>query len=95
MEKPRCPMPDTSDASIMSKPDIWIRVLLVLLEKVIQHLAVAVALVLDLGDIRASLALDYEFLLVAGAFEALVFAVGGWGVLRQQSWARWLRWSWR
>jgi hypothetical protein len=94
MGNPRVPMPDTSDTSSTSmlKAGLWIRVLLVLLviEKVIQHLAVTVALIFDLGGIRASLALDYRFFLVAGAFEALLFAVGGWGVLRKKSWARWL-----
>jgi hypothetical protein len=76
----------------MPKTGLWIRVVLFLLviEKVIQHLAVTVALIFDLGGIRASLALDYRFFLVAGAFEALLFACGGWGVLRKQSWARWL-----
>jgi hypothetical protein len=38
----------------------------------------------------APLVFDYRFFLVAGAFEALLFAVGGWGVLRKKSWARWL-----
>lgn len=76
----------------MPKTRLWIRVVLFLLviEKVIQHLAVTVALIFDLGGIRASLALDYRFFLVAGAFEALLFSCGGWGVLRKQSWARWL-----
>jgi hypothetical protein len=76
----------------MPKTGLWIRVVLFLLviEKVIQHLVVTVALSFDLGGIRASLALDYRLFLVAGAFEALLFACGGWGVLRKQSWARWL-----
>lgn len=44
----------------MPKTRLWIRVVLFLLviEKVIQHLAVTVALIFDLGGIRASLALD-------------------------------------
>lgn len=97
MGNPRVPMPDPSDPSDpsntpMPKTGLWIRVVLVLLviEKVIQHLAVTVALIVDLGGIRATLALDYRFFLVAGAFEVLLFAFGGWGVLRKQSWARWL-----
>jgi hypothetical protein len=94
MGNPRVPTPDTTDTSFtpMPKTGIWIRVVLVLLviEKVIQHLAVTVALIFDLGGIRAGLALDYRFFLVAGAFEALLFAVGGWGMLRKQSWVRWL-----
>ena len=86
---PRVPMPDTSGTSItpMPKTDNRIRVLLVLLvnEKVTQHLAVTVALIVDFGGIRASLALDYQFFLVAVAFEALLFALGGWGILRRRS----------
>ena len=97
MGNPHVPMPETSDTSdtsdtSMPKNGTWIRVLLVLLviEKVIQHLVVTLALIFDLGGIRASLAHDYRFFLVAGAFEALLFAFGGWGVLRKKSWAGWL-----
>ncbi|HEY1391136.1 MAG TPA: hypothetical protein VGF38_21545 [Ktedonobacterales bacterium] len=94
MGDPRAPLPGTSGTSITPRPKTvnWIRVLLVLLviEKVIQHLAVTVALIFDLRGIRATLALDYRFFLVAGAFEALLFAFGGWGVLRKKSWAGWL-----
>ncbi|HEY1389984.1 MAG TPA: hypothetical protein VGF38_15705 [Ktedonobacterales bacterium] len=63
---------------------------LLISEKAIQHVAVTVALIVDLRGIRATLALDYRFFLVAGAFEALLFVCAGWGVLRTKSWAWWL-----
>jgi hypothetical protein len=76
----------------MRQAGIGIRILLALLisEKAIQHVAVTVALIVDLRGIRATLALDYRFFLVAGAFEALLFVCAGWGVLRTKSWAWWL-----
>jgi hypothetical protein len=64
--------------------------ILLISEKIIQHIVVTMALIFDLADIRGSLALDYRFFLVAGAFEILVFVFGGWGVLQKKSWAWWL-----
>lgn len=89
MRDPGSAKPQTSSAPIASA---WLRVLLIFLviEKVIQHIVVTVALAVDLGGIRASLAYDFRFFLVAGAVEALLFALGGWGILNAKAWARWL-----
>lgn len=64
----------------------WLRIALLLLviEQTIQH--VTVALYLGLGEIRANLALDYRILLLAGAVEAALFAVGVWGLLANRRW---------
>ena len=89
MGNTRAPFPGTSTTSVRQ---LGIRVVLVLLisEKVIQHVAVTVALLVDLRGIRASLALDYRFFLVAGACEALLFVCAGWGVVQKTSWTWWL-----
>jgi hypothetical protein len=62
--------------------------LLLVIEKVIQHLVVTVALYLN--GIRARLALDYQILLLAGAMEAAPFAVGAWSLLATKRWTAWL-----
>lgn len=68
----------------------WLRIALLLLiaEKVVQHVAVTAAFALDFGQIRASVALPYQLFLVAGAVIGVLFALAGWGLLQQRSWAR-------
>ena len=67
----------------------WLRVitLLLIVEKVVQHLAVTAAFIGNIGDIRASVALDYRLLMVVGAMSAALFALDGWALLRRKSWA--------
>lgn len=87
MRDPSSARSETSSARVTGG---WMRVVLVLLavEKVIQHVAVTVALFFDVRNIRTGLALDFRFFLVAGAVEALLFALGGWGVLSAKPWAK-------
>ncbi len=68
---------------------LWLRVIILLLiaEKVIQHIAVTLAFILDIGGIRASVALDYRLFLVVGAASAILFALGGWALVRRKPWA--------
>ena len=61
--------------------------LVLVVEKVIQHLTVTSAFVTDFGGIRASVALDYRFFMVVGAASALLFALSGWGLMRRKPWA--------
>ena len=79
-----------SEASTTTMSTAWMRVLIVLLavEKVIQHIAVTLAFVFDVGDIRAGMALDFHFFMVAGAVEALLFAIGAWGIIQAKPWAK-------
>ncbi len=83
MQKPGLLKRDTA------KPHIWILALLVLLtiEKMIQHVAVTLAFILNISNIRGTVALDFRFFLLAGSAEALLFALAGWGILRKQPWA--------
>lgn len=72
---------------------LWMRatrvaLLLLIVEKVIQHIVVTTAFALDLSRIRASVALDYRLFLVSGAALALLFALSGWALVRERVWAR-------
>src|SRR5579859_7673375 len=68
---------------------LWLRVIILLLlaEKVIQHVAVTLALILDIGRIRLSVALDYRLFMVVGAASAVLFALSGWALVRRKPWA--------
>lgn len=72
---------------------LWMRatrvaLLLLIVEKVIQHIVVTTAFALDLSRIRASVALDYRLFLISGAALALLFALSGWALVRERVWAR-------
>jgi len=68
----------------------WLSVLLLLLlvEKVVQHIVVTYAFATDWGGIRASVALPYEIFMVAGAVLVPLFALATWWLLRRDPWAR-------
>lgn len=72
---------------------LWMRgtrvaLLLLIVEKVAQHIVVTTAFALDVGRIRASVALDYRLFLVSGAALTLLFALSGWALVRERAWAR-------
>ncbi len=83
-------MRDTvSPPATASRGSLWLRAIMLLLivEKVIQHVAVTTAFVFDIGRIRASVALDYRLFMVVGAVSALLFALSGWALVRRKAWA--------
>ena len=67
----------------------WLRAVIALLivEKVIQHVAVTTAFALDFGGIRESVTPDYRLLMVVGAASAVLFAVSGFALVRRKPWA--------
>ncbi len=60
--------------------------IVIICEKVIQHLTVTLALWLNRGDIRATVAADPTVLMILGAIVAALFLVALWGVLRNHRW---------
>lgn len=68
----------------------WLRtaLLALLVEKVIQHVAVTVAFASNWDGIRASVALPYQVFMVAGLALAPLFALAAWWLLRRDRWAR-------
>ncbi len=68
----------------------WLRAALLLLvaEKIVQHVVVTVALLFDLAQIRARVALPYQGFVAAGSALAALYALAGWWLLRGNPWAR-------
>ncbi len=67
----------------------WPRAVMLLLiaEKVVQHIAVTIAFMLDFNGMRSSVALDYRLFLIVGAASAVLFALSGWALIQRKSWA--------
>lgn len=67
----------------------WVRYLLVvlLLEKVVQHIFVTLAFIFNWGDIRSEVAAGPDVLMVLGAMVAVLYALGLWAFLTRRSWS--------
>ena len=67
----------------------WLRFVLILLiiEKVIQHIFVTVAFFFDFKDIASTVAVNPAILMITGALVGILFLVSLWGMLTDKSWA--------
>ncbi len=66
-----------------------LRILLMLLtvEKVVQHLFVSYAFYVDLGDLRSQVVPDYRILMAAGFIVFILFAAALYGLYVNSAWA--------
>jgi len=64
--------------------------ILLLVEKIIQHILVTAAFAVNWHDIRATVAVNPDGLMVGGGVVAVLFAVSLWAVLTQRKWGLWL-----
>lgn len=67
----------------------WVKVALLLLifEKIVQHIFVTLAFIFDWGGISASVVVNPDILIVLGAIVAVVFVFAFWGIATGQPWA--------
>jgi hypothetical protein len=60
---------------------------LLTLEKIIQHVVVTLCFLFDFGGIRATVAVDYRYLMVAGGIVAILFFIALWALLTEKTWS--------
>jgi hypothetical protein len=67
----------------------WVYYLLILLviEKIIQHVFVTLAFYFNWGDIASTVAVSPTILMILGALAAVLFALSLWGMIRKKTWA--------
>jgi hypothetical protein len=67
----------------------WLHLLLIALviEKIVQHIVVTLAFYWDWRQIRSSVVVDGDILMVAGALIAFLFVVALWALLSRRRWA--------
>jgi hypothetical protein len=72
-----------------SVKNIWVRYLLIVLiiEKSIQHIFVTIAFYFNWEDIGSTVAVNPGILMVLGAIVAVLFVLGLWGIITQKKWA--------
>lgn len=67
----------------------WMSYLLIILlvEKVIQHITVTLAFLYNSGDIQSMVAFDYKIFMVSGAIVAVFFMVALYGMIKERKWS--------
>lgn len=67
----------------------WVKYLLIILilEKIVQHTLVTVAFYFDWSNIRSTVAVSPDVLMVLGVVVAILFILGLWGMLTRKQWA--------
>ncbi len=60
------------------------------LEKVLQHTVVSLSLLYDIGGIRSTVAVDYRALLVSGFIAAILFAAASLALVQRRRWGLYL-----
>jgi hypothetical protein len=71
---------------------ILISYLLIVLvvEKIVQHIFVSLAFLYDIGGVRSTVAVDYRALMISGAVFAILFAVALTAVIQKKRWSLYL-----
>lgn len=76
------------DTAKMGKP-VWVQYLLIVLvfEKIIQHIFVTVAFYLNWRNIGSTVAVSPKILMILGVPVAVLFMLSLWGIITQKKWA--------
>ena len=64
--------------------------IILVVEKIIQHTFVSLAFLYDIGGVRSTVAVDYRALMISGAVIAILFVVTLPAVLRKKHWSLYL-----
>lgn len=80
----------TTQVSTQKRSVINYLLIILSLEKVVQHVIVSLSLLYDIGGIRSTVAVDYRALLVSGAVLAVLFVFALWALVQKKSWGLYL-----
>jgi Na+/melibiose symporter-like transporter len=80
---------DTHSLTVRTEKPDWLRIILMLLlvEKTVQHITVTLAFYYNWSDIRSDVVIEYHVLMISGAVVAVLFAITAWGIWRRRKWA--------
>jgi hypothetical protein len=66
---------------------IWYLLVLLVVEKIVQHIFVTIAFWRNIGGIRGTVTVSPDLLMIAGAMVAILFILALWGLLTKKKWA--------
>jgi len=75
-----------------SSPRIYYFLLILCIEKVVQHIYVTYAFATDIDTIRTDVVFDYRIFMYSGMIIALGFFFSAYGILKEQKWSLNLLW---
>ena len=64
--------------------------IVLVMEKIVQHAFVSLAFLYDIGGVRSTVAVDYRALMISGAVLAILFAVGLLSLIQKKRWSLYL-----
>ena len=70
----------------MKSNRLYYVLILLVIEKIIQHVVVTFAFYFNWKDIASTVAVSPTVLMVAGAVVAALFAIALWGMIKKQAW---------
>ena len=76
-----------SDIILKSRSWIWYVLVILIIEKIIQHVFVTFAFYSDFAGIRSSVAVEADLLMISGAMVAILFMLSLWGMISEKKWA--------
>jgi hypothetical protein len=65
---------------------IYYGLILLTIEKIVQHIVVTLAFYFNWKDIASTVVVSPTLLMISGAMIAVLFILGLWGVLKRKSW---------
>jgi hypothetical protein len=65
---------------------IYYGLILLTIEKIVQHIFVTLAFYFNWKDIASTVVVSPTFLMISGAVIAILFVVGLWGLLKRRGW---------
>jgi len=84
------PVPASREATRDPKPArnwIWVGLVALNIEKILQHALVTIAFYLDFGGIRSKVAVPPDLLMISGAIVTTLFIMSLWGMIIGRKWA--------
>jgi hypothetical protein len=78
---------ETGHAPTLARNWTWFLLVILSIEKVIQHTFVTIAFILDIGGIKSKVAVSPNPLMIAGAIVAVLFVISLLGLLGARKWA--------
>lgn len=76
-------------STVLTTGPAWVRTIIgvLVLEKIVQHIVVTIALYFNWMDIGSTVAVSPSLLMIAGAVVAILFVLSLWGMVAQKKWA--------
>jgi hypothetical protein len=78
---------EASHAHESTRSRVYLLLILLIAEKIVQHIFVTLAFYFNWGDIASTVVVSPSALMILGALIAVLFVLSFWGMIRKRIWA--------